>query len=368
MFTQRGANQPEVENVMQRSVLKILEQYYDERDFSGVCLLRQGGSDVVHQAYGLAHHGFHIPNDLNTRFDIASVTKIFTAAAIMQLVDQGKISLETRVMPFLEIEGTLISDEVTVFHCLTHTSGIGDDADEEAGEDYELLFVDRPNYSIRETRDFLPQCGWNEPRFAPGQGVRYNNCAFVLLGLVIEKVTGLSYRDYVRRNIFGPAAMVTADFCAMDGDCVNLAEQYKRIEDVNGHVLWRKNIYAYPPIGSPDGGATVAALDLAIFLEAVRENRLLSEAASQELLAPHVQRRESDRGSHWNGFAFEVDLDHNGVIVKLCKDGINAGVASICAYYPPTDTMCVILANQDCDVWQMLEEIEQVLRGVRLPN
>ncbi len=346
---------------MQHTVLQILEQHHHERDFSGVCLLRQSDFDVVHRAFGLAHRGFRVPNNLDTRFDIASVTKIFTAAAIMQLVDQGKISLETRVMPFLEIEGTRISDDVTVFQCLTHTSGIGDDADEEDGEDYELLYVDRPNYAIRETRDFLPQCGWNEPKFAPGQGVRYNNCAFVLLGLVIEKAAGISYRDYVRRNIFGPAAMVTADFCAMDGICENLAEQYKRIEAENGQIQWRRNIYSYPPIGSPDGGATVAALDLARFLEAVSENRLMSEAASRQLLAPHVQRRESDRGSHWNGFAFEVDIDIDGVVVKLCKDGINAGVASICAWYPPTDTTCVILANQDCDVWHMLEEIEQII-------
>ena len=90
-------------------------------------------------------------------------------------------------MPFLGLSGTAISDDVTIYQCLTHTSGIGDDADEEAGEDYEALFKDKPNYSIRETSDFIPQCTTRDAVFSPGEGVRYNNCAFVLLGLVIEK-------------------------------------------------------------------------------------------------------------------------------------------------------------------------------------
>src|SRR5690606_20465551 len=104
-------------------------------------------------------------------------------------------------------------------------------------------FVDKPNYSIRETRDFLPQFIDKAPVFAPGQGVRYNNVAFVLLGLVIERASGLSYRDFVRQHVFAPAGMSGADFCAMDGTCANLAEHYKRIEHESGEVEWRKNIY-----------------------------------------------------------------------------------------------------------------------------
>jgi CubicO group peptidase (beta-lactamase class C family) len=347
---------------MSNDILEILNRYHSESDFSGVCLVRQGDRDIVHQAFGFAHRGFTIPNDVTTRFDIASVTKIFTAAAIMQLVDQGKLALDTRVMPFLEIEGTPVSDNVTVFHCLTHTSGIADDADEEAGEEYELLFVDKPNYSIRETKDFLPQCTEKQPNFRPGEGVRYNNCAFVLLGLVIEKVTGMPYRDYVRRHIFAPAGMETADFCAMDGVCPNLAEHYKQLEGLAGEKAWRKNIYSYPPIGSPDGGATVTANDLAQFIRAIQTHQLMSESASRELLSPQVVREEDpELGSLWNGFGFEFELDRDGVVIAFGKDGVNAGVASICMHYPASDTTIVILANQDCNVWEMLDEIVKVI-------
>jgi CubicO group peptidase (beta-lactamase class C family) len=339
---------------MRDALMTILQRHHDEHDFSGVCLVKRGDEEIVHKAFGLAHRGFAIPNTPATRFDIASVTKIFTAAAIMQLVDREEISLETQVMPFIGIEGTKISDAVTVYHCLTHTSGIGDDADEEAGEDYELLFVDKPNYSIRETKDFLPGFIDKEPNFAPGEGVRYNNAAFVLLGMVIEKATGMSYRDYVRQHVFAPAGMTGADFCAMDGVCADLAEHYKRIEHEDGTVEWRKNIYSYPPIGSPDGGATVTALDLDRFVRAIRGNELISESASTALLSPKVKRRDTVTGtSLWNGFAFEFERDRDGAILHAGKDGINAGVASYARYYPAQDITCILLANQDCDVWSI---------------
>jgi CubicO group peptidase (beta-lactamase class C family) len=350
---------------MSGAVLEIIDRYHAERDFSGVCLVRQGDRDIVHQAWGLAHRGFGIPNTVATRFDVASVTKLFTAAAILQLVDRGLLALDARLMPLLGISGTPISDDATIFHCLTHTSGIGDDADEEAGEDYELLFIDKPNCALRETADFLPQCTSREPYFPPGEGDRYNNCAFVLLGLVIEKLTDMPYRDYVRQRIFAPAGMEGADFCAMDGVCEDFAEHYKKILGPDGETTWRKNIYSYPPIGSPDGGATVTANDLDRFLRAIRDNRLMSETASRQLLSPHVKRVERNGASYWYGFAFEFKLDALGQIVSMSKEGQNAGVASMVAYYPPSDTTSIALANQDCDVWAMHTEIETVLNATQ---
>jgi CubicO group peptidase (beta-lactamase class C family) len=341
---------------MHDAIIELVERYHREGNFSGVCLVTRGDSTIVNQGFGLAHRGFNIPNGPDIRYDIASVTKVFTAAAIMQLVDEASVSLETRVMPLLGIDDTNISDEVTIYHCLTHTSGIADDADEEAGEDYELLFVDKPNYSIRETRDFLPQFAWKTPVFAPGEGVRYNNCAYVLLGLVIEKASGLIYRDYVRQKIFTPAGMTGADFLAMDGVHPNMAEHYKRVgED------WRKNIYSYPPIGSPDGGATVTARDLDRFIRALRSNMLMSENVTSQFLRPHVKRRDVDQGSLCNGFGFEFKLDSAGNILQFGKEGNNAGVASNLVYFPATDSTCVLLANQDCNVWALQDEITGVI-------
>lgn len=345
------------------SIRAVVDRHV-EAGFSGVCLVKRGDADILHEAYGLAHRGFGIPNTIDTRFDIASVTKTFTAAAILQLIEAGELALDTWVMPLLGIEGTRISDDVTVYHCLTHTSGIGDDADEEAGEEYEALFVDNPNYSIRETADFLPQFVDKNPNFPPGEGVRYNNVAFILLGLVIEQVTGTTYRDYVRQHVFERAGMTGADFCAMDGVHPHLAEHYKKIEHDDGTVEWRKNIYSYPPIGSPDGGATVTALDLDRFVRAIRAGKLLGAEWTERFLRPHVMQKVLDSGgAAWIGFAFEFKLDSEGTIVHMDKEGENAGVGSILAYFPTSDTTVVLLANVDYDVWRMFQEIEPLLAG-----
>src|SRR3546814_452671 len=107
----------------QEMIRTVIDRHGTEGGFSGVVLVTRGDQTFVHEAYSLAHRGFRVSNTVDTRFDIASVTKIFTAAAIMQVVDRGEIALDTPVIPFIGIEGTAISDKVTVFHCLTHTSG-----------------------------------------------------------------------------------------------------------------------------------------------------------------------------------------------------------------------------------------------------
>ena len=349
--------------VMHTHIEDILRRAVDDSGFSGVCLVKRGEETVSHRAFGLAHRGFGIANQTSTRFDIASITKLFTAVAVMQLVEREQFGLDTAVMPYLEREDTKISDAVTVFQLLTHTSGIADDADEEAGEDYELLFADRPNYSIRTTEAFLPQFAFKDPVFPPGKGVRYNNCAFVLLGLMIERATGLAYRDYVRDHIFRRAGMNGADFCAMDGVDPNLAEGYKKVTRVDGTVEWRKNIYSYPPIGSPDGGATVTAIDIDTFIRAVRDGRLLNAASTRAMLTPHVL--VGDHGDHktMNGFGFEFSVTPEDRIISIHKDGSNAGVAGIVAYLPDADTTIVLLANQDGPVWGILRAIQVMVLG-----
>jgi CubicO group peptidase (beta-lactamase class C family) len=120
-------------------------------------LITQGATQLYARAYGYASRAWRVPNTLDTRFDKASVTKLFTAIATLQLIDRELLAFDTPVVERLGLEDTTLSKEVNVLHLLTHTSGIGDAADEEAGERYEDLWKTKPNYSLVETRDFLPQ-------------------------------------------------------------------------------------------------------------------------------------------------------------------------------------------------------------------
>jgi CubicO group peptidase (beta-lactamase class C family) len=173
---------------------------------------------------------------------------------------------------------------------LNHTSGIADDADEEAGEDYSALFVSSPNYAIRQCADFLKNFAYKEPYFKAGTNVRYNNCAFVLLGLALEKVTGMDYRSYVTKNIFQACDMTGTKFCAMDEINENTAEGYQSVYDEEGNFTgYKKNIYSYPPIGTPDGGAYSTAEDLDKFIRAIKNNVILSDSCSKALFEPHCR-------------------------------------------------------------------------------
>jgi CubicO group peptidase (beta-lactamase class C family) len=192
--------------------------------FSGVVRVTVGDDERFAGAYGLASRSWPARNAMDTRFDTASITKLFTAVATLEQVDAGAFGLETSAVAYLGLEGTAISPDVTVRHLLTHTSGIGDDADEEAGESYEAVWRDRPNYSVLETADFLPQFVHREPNFAPGEGCRYNNCGYVLLGLMIERATGRTYRDVARDDVFAPAGMADSDFLRMDRVNERMAE------------------------------------------------------------------------------------------------------------------------------------------------
>lgn len=116
----------------------------------------------------------------------------------------------------------------------------------------------RPNYSVRETIDFLPQFVHKPANFEPGEGCRYNKCAFVLLGMVIEKLTRQRYREYVRENVFEGAGMASTGFVTMDGIAGNVAEGCAAVTDERDDIVgWRKNIYSFPLIGSPDSGRVI---------------------------------------------------------------------------------------------------------------
>jgi len=343
-----------------------LDQYFQaleaQNKFSGVVLITRGASQLYAAGYGYASRAWNIRNTLAVRFDTASITKLFTAVATLQLIDRGLLAFDTSAVDFLELVGTTISRDVTVLRLLTHTSGIADDADEEAGENYADLFKMKPNYSIRTTADFLPQFVHKPPNFAPGQGCRYCNCGYVLLGLMIERATGMQYRDYVRQHVFAPAAMASSDFFEKDRVYENVAEGCDPIRSADGVVLgWQRNIYSFPPIGSPDGGAYVTAGDLDRFLRSVAAGRLLSAELTEAFLTPQVHYRERDDWTMMYGHGLWFHVDRAGQIVCYQKEGINAGVSGLIRHFPAHDINVVLLSNMESGAWEPIRKIHELV-------
>jgi CubicO group peptidase (beta-lactamase class C family) len=341
-----------------RTVEALLRELEAADKFSGVMGVKQGDEELLLDAFGYASRTWNIPTTIETRFDTASITKLFTAVATLQLVEQGAFALDTSAIEYLGLEETGISPAVTPYHLLTHTSGIADDAEEEAGERYEDLFLERPNYSVLETMDYLPQFVGKPPNFAPGEGCRYCNVSYVLLGLMIERATGSPYRAYVAEHVFARAGMSRSGFFRMDVVEPDVAEG---VEPFEGG--WRRNIYSYPPVGGPDGGAYVTVGDLLRFHRAVTGGELLGPELTAELLSPKERHSARGAGSHLMGFGFEFETDADDAVRSYWKEGVNVGASGILRHCPAQDVTVAVLAVGEKAAWDPIRAIDEAVRN-----
>jgi CubicO group peptidase (beta-lactamase class C family) len=344
----------------------VLDEYFRDRAaqdlFSGAALITQGATRLYASAYGYASRAWRVPNNLDTRFDTASVTKLFTAIATLQLIDRGLLTFDTPVVERLDREDTPLSRDVTVRHLLTHTSGIGDDADEEAGERYEDLWKAKPNYSVVETCAFLPQFVNKPADFSPGERCHDCNCGYVLLGLLIETISGMIYRDYVRAHVFAEAAMTASDFFRMDRVNHNVAEGCDPSRDATGQVVgWKRNIYSFPPIGSPDACAYVTVTDLDRFLRAVMAGKLLSPELTRAFLSPQVVHSRRDNWTEMYGYGLRFYVDRSGEIFCFEKEGVNVGVSGIISHFPDQGITATLPSNMEDGVWELAWKIHEMV-------
>jgi CubicO group peptidase (beta-lactamase class C family) len=348
-----------------QAVKQLLRELEAADEFSGVVGVMQGDHELLHDAFSYASRTWSIPTTIEARFDTASITKLFTAVATLQLVEQSAFALDTSVIGYLGLKGSRISAAVTPYHLLTHTSGIADDADEEAGERYEDLFLDRPNYAVIETTDYLPQFLGKPPNFEPGKGCRYCNVSYVLLGLMVERATGSTYREYVTEHVFARAGMSRSGFFRMDVVESDIAEGVEAIEDEDGDIVgWRRNIYSYPPIGGPDGGAHVTVGDLLRFHQAVTDGRLLGPVLTAELLSPKARHSARGAGSHLMGFGFEFETDADDVVRCYWKEGVNVGVSGMLRHYPSKDITFAVLAVGENAAWGPVKAIDAAVANI----
>lgn len=321
---------------------RMMDTFLEKELFSGVVLLARDGHPLYQKACGQANRMCGTPNRMETRFATASLTKMFTAVAVIQMIEAGKVNWETSVVEYLGLQNGAIPTTVTVEHLLTHTSGIADYIDEEDPMGFENLWKMLSPNSVDSPQKLLPFFMDEDPLQAPGIGFEYNNAGYILLGMVLEKAMGLSYDEVIRRGIFQRAGMNHSDFIPLTRVAGDLAEGYIPVRDgENFLICWERNIYSLPAHGLPDGGAYSTAWDLVHFLRGLRKGSLLSGPYTERVLTPQVT---VDR--NWKyGYGLWFD-EEEGALVRYGHTGEDPGVSARAYHYPLFNLDLVILGNQ----------------------
>ena len=226
--------------------------------FSGVVLLARNGTPVLQRAWGMADRERGRPNDLATHFNLGSINKLFTATAVRQLAESGRLDLDGKLMQYLpDYPNKDVASQVTIRQLLEHSSGVGGD-----------IFADPPGATrsaLRHNRDFLQLFANGALQFPPGTERRYSNAGYVILGLVIERVSGMDYYDYIRGNVFAPAGMTESGWYAKDSLPPNTAI---------GYTGGGPNTATLPGRGSAAGGGYSTAGDLLRLAQAIQDGRV----------------------------------------------------------------------------------------------
>jgi CubicO group peptidase (beta-lactamase class C family) len=242
----------------------IVDRAAADGKFSGVVLLAKDGKPVMLRAWGDG-------NRTDTKFNLASINKIFTQTAIAQLAAAGKLSLNDTVRKHLPDYPSPIADKITIQQLVDHKSGLGDFFGPE--------YLAAPPSSIRKLSDYLPLFVDKPLQFEPGTEQRYSNAGFIVLGLIIERVTGQSYYEYVREHIFKPAGMKDTDSFAIDAKVPNRATP-----------VTKRGSTQLPGRGSSAGGGYSTAEDLLRFSQALRADEFVSKKWTDWIFRGNEQR------------------------------------------------------------------------------
>jgi len=296
---------------------KLIQDTVSDR-FAGAVLIAHNGKPVFAQAYGLADREHKLSNTVKTRFRIGSMNKMFTCVAIVQLAEQGKLGFDDPVGKYLkDYPNQDVATKVTIRQLLTHRGGTGDIFGPE---------FDAHRLELRTLEDYVKLYGNRGPTFEPGSRFEYSNYGFILLGVIIEKVSGQSYYDYVHEHVYLPAGMTSTGSEPEDHSVSDLSIGYTVNGAANG---LRPNTGMLPYRGTSAGGGYSTVEDLLGFANAVQQNKLLNAHFTQLLLGTDFPAG-SINGIHCFG--------HSGGSV-----GMN-GDLEIC---PVPGYVVIVLANMD---------------------
>ena len=322
--------------------------------FNGAISVSRAGMTIFQKAYGFADLQNRTPNQVDTRFPTASAGKGFVAVGILQLIERHALSLDSRIGDILQFDLKRIDPSITVRQLLTHTSGIPDYFDESTMTDYDELWKEFPNYRVRTSADLLPLFIDKPMAYPAGTRFQYNNTGFVVLGLVIEEVTGQRFDAYLHDRVFVPIGMNDTGYFELDRLPARCANAYIYDEDRKEYYT---NIYSVDAKGTGAGGAFTTVLDMERFWKSLLGGRLLSEAMTQEMTSRQIPGDSLEEGSY--GYGVWID-QKDGRSPVLHLEGCDPGVSFYSSCDTETDLLITLVSNLGSDVWKLYERIRTV--------
>lgn len=302
--------------------------------FSGVIYVARGNEPIYARAAGFASRQWNQPNRIDTRFNLASIGKMFTAISIAQLVEQGKLSYaETLADALPSYPDKALGAKITIDQLLSHTSGLTTPAFADADALKQTL-----SRGFLKIDQYLPKEPVDSLKFDPDSKIEYSNYGYLLLGAIIEKASGEDYFDYVRNHIFKPAGMSDSDFYELDSEPTNLATGYM---DAPGGR--RSNIFNIWVKGSSCGGGYSTGADMVKFAQALRNHTLLNESSQQKVWTG--KKEYIGRGKYGYGC---IVSEYNGQRL-VSHGGGYVGITNWFEIYPELGCTVVVLTNIDDD-------------------
>ncbi len=323
-----------LERLSQSELLKALREKLEKDSaadkFAGAVIVAKDGKAIFSGAYGMADREKKIPNTLETKFRIGSMNKMFTATSILQLVQAGKISLADPLGKYItDYPNKEFASKVTIQHLLTHTGGTGDIFGPE---------FDAHRKELRTLQDYVNLYGKRSLKFEPGSRWEYSNYGFLLLGVLVERVSGKSYYDYVSENVYRPASMTGSGSLTEDENVANRSVGYTRF----GGSELRPNTDTLPYRGTSAGGGYSTVGDLLRFAEALANRKLLNAQNTELLTSGNV---DTSRGVKY-AFGF-MDDNTDPAFRHFGHGGGAPGMNGELQIFPQSGYVIAVLSNLD---------------------
>src|SRR6056297_1476396 len=274
------------------------------KDFTGAVSVVHKSKVLFQDAFGYADLPNKISNEMDTNFPTASAGKAFVAVGILKLIESENLSFDSRLGDLVNFDLKAIDPTITIRQLLNHTSGIPDYFDESVMDEYEELWIDYPNYKIRTSADLIPLFIDKPMMYKPGEKFQYNNTGYVVLGLIIESLTGKPFDKYLEEEVFQPLGMTNTGYYELDRLPAKCANAYIYDESRGDY---RTNIFSVDVKGTGAGGAFTTVPDVEKFWKGLLSYQILSEKSVKEMMNPQVDEK-------CYGYGIWMDKKEDGII------------------------------------------------------